>query len=265
MDKSVFKVQQMDCPSEERMVRMKLDGVASVKSLDFDLQNRQLTVYHQGELPFIENSIKELGLGASLLSSELAEQGEVMEENAGTQKKLLWAVLLINFSFFIIEMSTGLIADSIGLVADSLDMLADALVYGLSLFAVGSAVRRKKSIAKLSGYFQITLAVLGFVEVLRRFFGDEPLPDFNTMIIVSILALLANATCLYLLQKSKSKEAHMQASMIFTSNDIIINASVILAGVLVLLTASALPDLIIGAIVFAIVMRGAMRILKLAK
>ena len=265
MDKSVFRVQQMDCPSEERMVRMKLDGMAAIKNMDFDLQNRQLTVYHQGELPVIESSIQELGLGSSLLSSEAAGQDEVVEENAGAQKSLLWAVLLINFSFFIIEMSTGLLADSMGLIADSLDMLADALVYGLSLFAVGSAVGRKKNIARLSGYFQITLAVIGFVEVLRRFFGEEPLPDFSTMIIVSVLALLANAVCLYLLQKSKSKEAHMQASMIFTSNDIIINAGVVLAGVLVLLTTSALPDLIIGAIVFVIVIRGAMRILKLAK
>jgi len=90
-------------------------------------------------------------------------------------------------------------------------------------------------------------------------------PDFQTMIIVSILALIANSVCLYLLQKSKSKEAHMKATMIFTSNDIIINTGVILAGVLVLLTQSKYPDLIIGAIVFLIVVRGAFRILKLGK
>ena len=58
-----------------------------------------------------------------------------------------------------------------GLVADSLDMLADSLVYGISLFAVGATVARKKNIAKIAGYFQIALAVLGFVEVNRRFFG----------------------------------------------------------------------------------------------
>jgi Co/Zn/Cd efflux system component len=85
------------------------------------------------------------------------------------------------------------------------------------------------------------------------------------MIIVSILALIANSVCLYLLQKSKSEEAHMKATMIFTSNDIIINTGVIAAGVLVLLTQSKYPDLIIGAIVFLIVVRGAFRILKLGK
>ena len=120
--------------------------------------------------------------------------------------------------------------------------------------------------AKLAGYFQIILAIIGFVEVLRRFFGDEKLPDFSTMIVVSIFALIANGICLYILQKSKSKEeAHMKASMIFTSNDVIINLGVIIAGILVHYLSSNKPDLIIGTIVFVLVIQGAFRILKLSK
>ena len=163
-------------------------------------------------------------------------------------------------------MTTGIISKSMGLVADSLDMLADSFVYGISLFAVGGTLIKKKRIAKLAGYFQITLAIIGFIEVLRRFFGAENLPDFSTMIIVSIFALIANGICLYLLQKSKSKEeAHMKASMIFTSNDVIINLGVIIAGILVNWLNSSKPDLIIGTIVFFFVIQGAFRILKLSK
>ncbi len=196
--------------------------------------------------------------------TEQTDQTE-FNENAN-QKKLLWIILGINFAFFLIEMTTGLISKSMGLVADSLDMLADSFVYGISLFAVGGTLTRKKSIAKVAGYFQITLSIIGFVEVLRRFFGAEKLPDFSTMIIVSIFALIANGICLYLLQKSKSKEeAHMKASMIFTSNDVIINLGVITAGVLVNWLNSNKPDLIIGTIVFALVIQGAIRILKLGK
>lgn len=57
----------------------------------------------------------------------------------------------------------------------------------------------------------------------------------------------------------------MQASAIFTSNDIIINLGVILAGGLVYYFESKIPDLVIGSVVFIIVFRGATRILRLAK
>jgi Co/Zn/Cd efflux system component len=53
--------------------------------------------------------------------------------------------------------------------------------------------------------------------------------------------------------------------MIFTSNDVIINLGVIVAGVLVLLLHSGIPDLVIGSIVFVLVVVGAIRILKLSK
>lgn len=254
----------MDCPSEENLIRMKLDGISSIVNLDFDIPNRKLTVFHSGEMDKIEKSVIELNLGGKKISTEHTDQTE-FEENA-SQKKLLWSVLGINFAFFIIEITTGIISKSMGLIADSLDMLADSFVYGISLFAVGGTLIKKKRIAKLAGYFQITLAIIGFVEVLRRFFGTEKLPDFSTMIIVSILALIANGICLYILQKSKSKEqAHMKASMIFTSNDVIINIGVIIAGFSVNWLNSNKPDLIIGTIVFILVVQGAIRILKLSK
>jgi len=264
MEKTLFEITKMDCPSEENLIRMKLDEISSISNLNFDIPNRKLTVFHSGEIDQIEKSIIELNLGGKKISTEQTDQTG-FKENAN-QKKLLWSVLVINFAFFIIEMTTGLISKSMGLVADSLDMLADSFVYGISLFAVGGTVIKKKRIAKLAGYFQITLAIIGFIEVLRRFFGNEELPDFTTMIIVSILALIANGICLYILQKSKSKqEAHMKASMIFTSNDVIINLGVIVAGVLVNWLSSSKPDLIIGTIVFVLVIQGAFRILKLSK
>jgi Co/Zn/Cd efflux system component len=264
MFKSTYKISKLDCPSEESLIRMKLEGLSSIKSLIFDIENRNLTVFHSEDSGEIEKRLNELNLGSERKETTIVKQEEFIN-NPSVQSKLLWTVLIINFAFFIIEITTGFISKSMGLVADSLDMLADAMVYGLSLWAVGSTVFRKKKVARLSGYFQLALALIGLIEVIRRFISVEAVPDFRTMIIVSILALVANSICLYLLQKSKSEEAHMKATMIFTSNDIIINTGIIVAGILVLLTHSKYPDLIIGAIVFLIVVRGAFRILKLGK
>lgn len=276
MKKSVFHVAEMDCPSEESMVRMQFEGVHGVHSLAFDLEGRTVEIVHDRDLGAIAGHLEELNLGSSLRenaelsrheATEAASRAgdESAEETRRSQSRLLWTVLLINFGFFLIESVAGLVAGSMGLVADSLDMLADAIVYALSLWAVGAAVSRKRRVATMSGYFQLTLAALGFLEVVRRFIGLEGRPDFATMIVVSFLALIANSVCLYLLQKSRDQEAHMKASMIFTSNDVIINGGVIIAGLLVLLTNSRYPDLIIGGIVFLIVLRGAFRILKLGR
>ncbi len=265
MQKTTFKISKMDCPSEEQMIRMKLADLTNINSLEFDIPNRQLSVFHTESHVEIVQRLDNLKFDTSLIDSVSVENYASTNDNTNRERKLLWQVLAINFFFFALELITGFISNSMGLVADSLDMLADSIVYGLALFAVGGTMTRKKNIAKSAGYFQLTLAVLGLIEVIRRFVGLDSVPNFKTMIIISILALIGNGLCLYLLQKSKSKDAHMKASMIFTSNDVIVNVGVILAGVLVYFTKNKIPDLVIGIIVFVLVAFGSFRILKLSK
>ncbi len=263
MNKSTYHVPAMDCPSEEQMIRMKLADMPNIKELRFDIPGRKLEVVHDSQPEPISEALASLNLGAQLVDSEAIEWQA--SDSTQMQHKALWIILLINFALFVVEFTTGWLSSSMGLVADSLDMLADAMVYGLSLYAVGSHLVRKKKIAKISGYFQFTLAIMGFAEVLRRFLGAGDLPEFQTMIYISLLALAGNVASLLILQKAKSDEVHMQASMIFTSNDIIANLGVIAAAGLVYWSGSKLPDLVIGALVFALVARGAFRILRLAK
>ena len=252
----------MDCAAEESLVRMRLEDLASVKSMEFDLANREVAIFHDGVIDDIETALAPLDLDALHIGTSL-EDGKSSDPSA--QQRILWSVLLINFGFFAIEAAAGFIAQSMGLVADSLDMLADALVYGMSLLAVGTTLARKKAVARWSGYIQMTLAVGGLAEVVRRFLNTEVIPDYTLMVVVSIFALVANVISLLLLQRSRDREAHIQASMIFTSNDIIINVGVIAAGVLVGLLHTNIPDLIVGGVVFLIVVRGALRILALSR
>ena len=242
---------------------MKLAGFDNIAAMEFDIPNRTLFVFHTDSHDKIFEKLEELKFDAKYVGSAASDLKDIKANNEQAERSLLIQVLAINFFFFVLEISTGLLAKSMGLLADSLDMLADSLVYGMALFAVGGSILLKKRIAKISGYFQFTLAILGFAEVIRRYMYAEELPSFQLMILVSVFALLGNAFCLYLLQKSKSKEAHMQASMIFTSNDVIVNLGVIIAGTLVYLSHSMYPDLLIGTIVFILVARGAIKIVQL--
>jgi Co/Zn/Cd efflux system component len=263
MQKSIFKIFKMDCASEEQLIKMKLQGIAQIHQLEFDLAHRELTVFHIGDPEPIADAINQLNLQSTHISTTNVTGPQISDQSG--EKKLLWTVLAINGGLFVIELVAGFLSYSMGLVADSLDMLADAIVYGMSLYAVGKLAVTKQKVARISGYFQMSLAVIGLSEVVRRFLGYEAVPGFQTMIIISVLALTGNAFSLYLLQRSKSQDAHIRASMIFTNNDVIVNIGVILAGVGVYITNSKYPDLIIGCIVFLLVANGARRILKLAE
>jgi len=261
LQQSLFYIPKMDCPSEENLIRLKLQNFSQVHHLNFDLEQRQLKIQHQGKVEPLSQALDELKLGSRFINSHEVDASSADQKQ---EKSLLWAVLLINLGFFGIEALWGWLANSMGLLADSLDMLADALVYGLSLWAVGATLIHKIRVAKIAGYLQLSLAFLAFIEVLHRFISPVELPDFKSMVIVSAFALLANALCLYLLQKSRTKdEVHMKASLLFTSNDVIINLGVISAGSLVYVLDSPWPDLVIGMIVLFLVAKGALRILKL--
>lgn len=263
--KYVFRIDKMDCPCEERLIRMKLEGQADIKHLEFDLRNRTLAVFGDCKRDALIQQLDALNLGSHLIGEEVAENAVSHTGDESKQRKALWWVLGINFAFFVIEMATGLISRSMGLVADSLDMLADALVYGMSLMVIGAVAYKKIRVAKFSGYFQIALAMFGMIEVVKRFIEHESIPNDTVMIVVSILALCANAVSLVILQRTKSNEAHIQASIIFSSNDVVINLGVIVAGLLVKWLDTQIPDLVVGTIIFGIVISGAVRILSIAK
>jgi cation transport ATPase len=129
MEKTIFEITKMDCPSEENLIRLKLDSISGIKNLNFDIPNRKLTVFHTGQIDQIEKSILDLNLGGQKLTTEQTDRTE-FTENAN-QKKLLRTVLAINFAFFIIEMITGVISNSMGLVYDI--GIADNLSLGIQL------------------------------------------------------------------------------------------------------------------------------------
>jgi cation diffusion facilitator family transporter len=233
-----------------------------VDQVGCDLAARVVTVRHEGDPTSILTRLEPLGLGARIASSEEVHDAVAAASGDADEARTLRILLAVNAAMFVVEMAAGWIAQSTGLIADSVDMLADAMVYGLSLYAVGRASRDKLRAAHVSGVFQVALAVGVLVDVGRRFLaGSEPEPP--AMIGVSLLALAANVACLVLISRHRHGGAHMKASWIFSTNDVLANLGVILAGVLVAGTGSRIPDLLIGTLVALMVFVGAYRILRL--
>jgi Co/Zn/Cd efflux system component len=187
-----------------------------------------------------------------------------LEARNYTETVTLRIVLLVNAAMFAVESVTGWLAHSSGLIADSLDMLADAMVYGISLYAIGRNHSMKVTAASLSGALQIALGVGALIDVSRRLLSDgEPISEL--MIGIGLLALIANTICLRLIARHRKGDVNMRASWIFSRNDVIANLAVIIAGLLVKLSGSRLPDLVIGLSIAALVTKGGWQIIREAK
>lgn len=252
----------MDCAAEEQLVRMALSDLEAINRVEVDLDRRDVIIDHDTSASTIDAALRPLDLGVDHLD-DTSEMGPAADNRR--ERNALIVALVINAGFFVGELTVGVISRSMGLIADALDMGADASVYALSLAAVGTAATRKKKLARASGYLQIGLATIGLVEVIRRFLTDTELPDPTSMIVLSALALAGNIATLVILRRVRSGEAHLQASWIFTANDIKVNGLVIAAAIGVALTESAMPDLVAGAIIFAVVANGARRILNISR
>jgi Co/Zn/Cd efflux system component len=263
MNKTRFAVPKMDCAAEERLVRIALEGRAGVRRIQADLGARQLVVVHEGDATAIAAVVRPLNLGAEILeTTEAPELDEVEPPSSVEEARALKIVLAINAAMFAGEAIGAWMADSSALLADSLDMFADAAVYAIALFGVHRAQATQLKAAHVSGVLQLLLAAGALAEVLRRVvFGSEP--EAPLMVVVALAALTANVTCMWLLARHRHGGAHMKASWIFTTNDVIANLGVIVAAGMVGLTGSNVPDLVVATVIALVVLNGAVRILRL--
>lgn len=172
----------------------------------------------------------------SLITIERLREGQI---------KTLKVVLAINVVMFFTEILAGLLSGSSALMADSLDNLGDALTYGLSMYAVRKGARLKSLIAMFKAAMILAAGVFVLAQVLFRF-AESSVPAFQTMGIVSVVALVANTVCLVLLARYRNTDVNMRSAWECSRNDIASNASVFIAGIGVWITASAWPDLIVG-------------------
>ena len=180
------------------------------------------------------------------------------------ERKLLWVVLILNFSMFIIEFIAGWLANSSGLLADSLDMLADAVVYSLSLYAVGKSLLYKGRAALANGYLQLSLGLLVLLDVVRRIWlGSEPQSDL--MFSVGFMALIVNMICFAVLYQFRQGDVNLKASWICSRNDMLANIGILISAFLVGRLNTAWPDWVIGSVIAIIVIHSSIAIIREAK
>ena len=178
-------------------------------------------------------------------------------------RRVLWIALVANFTMFVVEMVASQLGDSLSLQADALDFFGDSANYAISLFVVGMAlsVRAKASLVKGASMALFGSWVVG--SAVYRAFTDSA-PDPATMSAIALLALLVNVAVAGMLYRFRDGDSNRQSIWLCSRNDAIGNVAVMLAAAGVFASGSRWPDLVVAAIIAALNIGAAKRVVRLA-
>lgn len=178
-------------------------------------------------------------------------------------RRALWAVIAINGSMFVIEITAGALAGSRALQADALDFLGDTATYAISLFVLGMSLRARATAALLKG---ASLAVMGLWVLGSTVYQVLVLglPRAEVMGVVGLLALAANLGSVMLLLRYRNGDANVRSVWLCSRNDAIGNLAVLAAALGVWLSGTAWPDLVVAAAMAALFLWSALHIVRQA-
>ncbi|WP_345823007.1 cation transporter (plasmid) [Methylobacterium fujisawaense] len=178
-------------------------------------------------------------------------------------KRVLWTVIALNATMFVVEMVMGHLAGSQALQADALDFLGDTVTYGLSLAVIGASLRARTTAAMFKGLSLSLMAawVLGSTVYQTLILG---VPKAELMGGIGLLALAINLTSVLLLLRYKDGDANVRSVWLCSPNDAIGNVVVMVAALGVWGTSTAWPDLAVAGIMAAIFFTSSAQILRQA-
>tara|TARA_R110001599_G_scaffold64023_1_gene178316 strand:- start:13031 stop:15268 length:2238 start_codon:yes stop_codon:yes gene_type:complete len=88
-----YRISNMDCPVEEKLIRNKLEGMNGIVRLDFNLMNRILDVHHQlNSLESVTSALKAIGMDAQLIDSEAYQSKAQESASLSSVQKILLAI-----------------------------------------------------------------------------------------------------------------------------------------------------------------------------
>jgi Co/Zn/Cd efflux system component len=179
------------------------------------------------------------------------------------QRGTLQIVLAINAAMFFVIAGAAVYGKSTSLLADSLDNLGDALTYALSLYAVTKYATVKAKVALFKGAL-IGLASVTVIAQIGYQFYVPTMPIFEVMGSFSLLGLIANGLCLYLLWRHRHEDVNMSSVWECSRNDIAANLSVFVAAGAVWLTGSGWPDIVVAIGLVLLLIRSSGRVISSA-
>jgi cobalt-zinc-cadmium efflux system protein len=163
--------------------------------------------------------------------------------------------------FFVVELTTALIIGSLALLADATHMLTDLVALFMGLTAVLLARRGSKSAARTYGWHRaevftavanavLLLGVAVFIvyEAIDRL-GEPPQVPGWPMILVALLALMANVAVVLLLRSHSESSLAVKGAYMEVMADAVSSVGVLIAGIVMVTTHWPYADTVVAVLV----------------
>ena len=259
-----YRVTGMDCAScatkIEKAVRAagvndpKISTATQILTLDLAPDDARLGA--------AERAVAEAGYHLDRISPGSAESPREAELHLTAEyRRALWIVITLNVGYGLIEMIGGFLAGSQALKADALDFVGDGLITLLGVIAIGWSLLWRARSALIQGLFLGALGFGVFGNTVWRLFAQQPV-EAELMGVLALVALAVNVGAALVLIPHRAGDANVRAVWLFSRNDAIGNAAVVVAAILVALTGTSWPDLIVAFAIAALFLQSSWVIVR---
>ena len=266
-----YRVTGMDCASCAAKIEKAARGVG-VEDVKVSTATQIMTLRTQpGRLAEVERAVTEIGYQLDRLdaprASEASDDDELPKDLSHitpAYKRALWIVVALNVGYGLVEIVGGFLAGSQALKADALDFLGDGLITFLGLLAIGWSLLWRARSALIQGLFLGLLGLGVVASTIYRMIVQLP-PEAELMGLFGIVALVVNVLAAAVLIPHRRGDANVRAVWLFSRNDAIGNAAVVVAAGLVTWTGTVWPDLVVALVIAGLFLHSSWSIIRDAR
>jgi Co/Zn/Cd efflux system component len=258
----------MDCASCAAKIE-KAARTAGAREINVSTATQIMSVSAgNAALSEIEQAVTAIGYQLDRLHARRADGDDDLPEDLShitpAYRRALWTVVLLNVGYGLVEMAGGFLSGSQALKADALDFLGDGLITFLGVLAIGWSLAWRARSALIQGLFlgALGVGVLGNT-AYRLLVANEP--DAGLMGLFGLVALGVNVLAAAILMPHRAGDANVRAVWLFSRNDAIGNAAVVVAAGLVAWWGTNWPDLIVAAAIAGLFLHASWSIVRDAR
>lgn len=158
----------------------------------------------------------------------------------------------LNLAYFFVELGVALAIGSVSLFADSVDFLEDTAVNLLVFLALGWSPHARAVAGRAMAVIILVPALAAAWQAFTKF-SDPAAPDPVSLVVTAGGAVVVNLACTLLLLRVREHAGSLTtAAFLAARNDVLVNAAIIVMGVVTALSGSGWPDIVLGVLIIVL-------------